>query len=127
MAAEPKKKKTVPKDVDGYLAAVPPDARATLETIRETIKTAVPKATEAITYGIPTFKLDGQAFIWFAAWKTHCSLYPVSASLLEAVGENPERFDTAKGTLRFSMDRPPSATLVRKLVKARIDDERAKR
>ena len=124
MAAE--KKQAAPKDVETYLAGVPPDARSVLQKIRETIRATAPRATEAISYGIPTFKLDGQAFIWFAAWKNHCSLYPVSDTLLEQVGENPEGHDTAKGTLRFGMDNPPSSALVRKLVKARIAAEQAK-
>jgi uncharacterized protein YdhG (YjbR/CyaY superfamily) len=114
------KETTSTKDVDEYLAAVPEEARATLEKLRKAIRAAAPRATEHISYGMPTFKMDGRFLVSYAAWKKHCSLYPVSAHSLEEIGEDPEGYDVSKGTIRFPPDEPLSAALVRKLVRARI-------
>jgi uncharacterized protein YdhG (YjbR/CyaY superfamily) len=122
--APSKKDETSAKDVDRYLAGVPEEARATLEKLRKDIRAAAPKASEHITYDMPTFKMNGRFLMSYAAWKKHCSLYPVSEYSLRAVGEDPERYDVnQKGTLRFPLNKPLSATLVRKLVKARIAEE----
>lgn len=90
--------------------------RAALEKLRKIIKSAVPDATEVISYGIPAFRYQGYVLVWFAAWKNHCSLYPIS----NAVKRELKGYDTAKGTIRFTADKPLPAALVRKLVKARI-------
>lgn len=114
------------KDVDEYLAQVPEDARAALEKLRKTIRAAVPKATEALSYGIPTFKLHGRALVWYAAFKNHCSFFPLSAAMREEHAKELEGYDTtAKGTLRFSANKPLPAALVRKLVKTRIAENEA--
>jgi uncharacterized protein YdhG (YjbR/CyaY superfamily) len=123
---EKKKPESGAKEVDAYLAQVPKGQRAALETLRKTIRSAAPKATETISYGMPAFKLDGRFLVSYAAWKKHSSLYPVSAFSLKAVGEDPAKFDVSKGTLRFPPTEPPPASLVRKLVKDRIADERAR-
>jgi uncharacterized protein YdhG (YjbR/CyaY superfamily) len=108
------------KDVEEYLARVPEEARAALQRLRKTIKTAVPQATEAISYGIPAFKLHGRPLVWYAAFKNHCSFFPLSSAMREAHGKELEGYETSKGTLRFTTDKPLSATLIRKLVKTRI-------
>jgi uncharacterized protein YdhG (YjbR/CyaY superfamily) len=125
----PRKDETTAEDVDRYLAGVPEESRKTLEKLRKSIRAAAPKATEHISYGMPTFKMDGHFLVSYAAWKKHCSFYPVSAYSLEEVGEDPQAYDVSKGTLRFPPNEPLPATLVRKLVKARIADlpDRAKR
>jgi uncharacterized protein YdhG (YjbR/CyaY superfamily) len=109
-----------PKNVDEYLAGVPEPARSTLNRIRAAIRSAVPpESTEAISYGMPTFKYKGP-LLGFAAFPNHCGLYPMSPSVIEAFREELKGFHTSKGTIRFPVDKPPSATLVKKLVKARI-------
>jgi len=109
-----------PKNVDEYLAGVPEPARSTLKKIRAVIRAAVPpEATEAISYRIPTFKYQGP-LLGFAAFSKHCSLFPMSASVIEAFKKELKDFHTSKGTIRFPVDRPLSAALVKKLVKARI-------
>jgi uncharacterized protein YdhG (YjbR/CyaY superfamily) len=113
------------KDVDEYLARVPEEARATLVKIRTTIRAAVPKATEAISYGIPAFKLHGRPLVWYAAFKNHCSFFPISSAIREALGKELERYDTSKGTIRFPVNKPLPAALVRKLVKTRIAENEA--
>jgi uncharacterized protein YdhG (YjbR/CyaY superfamily) len=101
--------------VDEYLASFPPAARAVLEEVRETIRRAAPEAQEAISYQIPTFKLDGRPLVYFAGWKQHVSLYPVP----EADGATRERlarYQTGKGTLRFPLDEPVPYDLVAEVV-----------
>jgi uncharacterized protein YdhG (YjbR/CyaY superfamily) len=114
------------KNVDEYLAGVPEPARTTLNKIRETIRSVLPpEATEAISYGMPTYKYKGP-LVWFAAFSDHCSLFP-TASVIAAFKNELKDFDTSKGTIRFPVDKPPSASLVKKLVKARIAQKELKK
>ena len=116
-----------PKNVDEYLAAVPEPARTTLNKIRATIRSAVPKeATEAISYGMPAFKYKG-TLMWFAAFSNHCSLFPGSGSLIAAFQDDLKGYRTSKGTIQFPMDKPLPAALVKKLVKARIAQNEQKK
>ncbi len=116
-----------PKNVDDYLAGVPEPARSTLNRVRAAIRSGVPaEATESISYRIPTFKYKGP-LVGFAAFSNHCSLFVMSPSVMEAFKNELKDFDTSKGTIRFPVDRPPPAALVKKLVKARIaQNERRK-
>jgi uncharacterized protein YdhG (YjbR/CyaY superfamily) len=117
---------SVPKSVDEYLAGVPEPARSTLAKIRAAIRSAVPpEATEGISYGIPTFKYKGP-LVWFAAFSNHCSLFP-TAFVIEAFKSELKRFTTSKGTIHFPTDKPLSAALVKKLVKARVAQNESKR
>jgi uncharacterized protein YdhG (YjbR/CyaY superfamily) len=120
-----------PKNVDEYIDSVPEPARSTLIKTRATIRSAVPpETTEVISYGIPTFKYKGPLFA-FAAFSNHCSLFPMGSSVIQAFKDDLKDFQTSKGTIRFPVDKPPPAALVKKLVKARIaqneDKERKKR
>jgi uncharacterized protein YdhG (YjbR/CyaY superfamily) len=115
-----KEEKDSGKEVDDYLAKVPDEARATLEKLRRTVRAAAPKATEGFSYGIPAFKLHGRPLVSYAALKNHCSFFPMSPAVLDAHRKELEAYDTSKGTIRFPVDKPLPATLVRKLVKARI-------
>ncbi len=116
-----------PKNIDEYLAGVSEPARATLNKIRAAIRSVVPpEATEAITYGMPAFKYKG-SLVAFAAFANHCSLFPMSYAVIAAFQTELKQFQTSKGTIRFPKDKPPSAALVRKIVKARIaENERRK-
>ena len=108
-----------PKDVDEYLAGVPKPARGTLNKIRAAIRSAAPpEATEAISYGMPTFKYKG-SLVWFAAFSKHCSLFP-TASVIEEFKNELKGFSTSKGTIHFPTDKPLPTALVKKLVKARV-------
>jgi uncharacterized protein YdhG (YjbR/CyaY superfamily) len=120
------KRNAVPKNTDEYLAGVPEPARSTLKKIRAAIRSAVPpETTEGISYGMPTFKYKGP-LVWFAAFSTHCSLFP-TASVIEAFENELKGFSTSKGTIHFPVDKPLSAALVKKLVKARIAQNEKKK
>jgi uncharacterized protein YdhG (YjbR/CyaY superfamily) len=116
----PTEHKDAANEVNDYLAKVPAEARAALERLRKTIGAAAPKATEGFSYGIPAFKLHGRPLVSYAALKNHCSLFPMSPAVVDAHRKELEPYDTSKGTIRFSVDKPLPAALVRKLVKARI-------
>jgi uncharacterized protein YdhG (YjbR/CyaY superfamily) len=121
------KPKAVAKNTDEYLAAVPEPARSTLIKIRAAIWSVVPpEATETISYGIPAFKYKG-TLVWFAAFKKHCSFFPMN-SLVSAEFKNElKNLHVSKGTLRFPLDKPLSAALVKELVRARIAQNERKR
>lgn len=106
--------------VEAYLARVPEPARSTLQTVRAAIRSAAPKkATEGLSYGIPTFRYKG-GLVSYAAFKNHCSFFPLQASLIDEMKEELNGFRTSKGTLQFPVDKPLPASLVKKMVKARV-------
>ena len=107
------------KDVDAYIAAVPPEARVMLNTMRRIVKAAAPKARERISYRIPLYEQHGH-LVGFAAWKTHCTLYVVSTKKLDAGDIAP--YLHAKTSLHFPLDEPLPAALVRKIVKTRLKE-----
>jgi uncharacterized protein YdhG (YjbR/CyaY superfamily) len=108
-----------PKTVDEYLAGVPEPARTTLEKVRATIRSVVPAETsELISYKIPAFKYK-QVLVWYAAFSGHCSFFP-TAGVIEKFKDELQPFRKSKGTIHFTTERPLPATLVKKLVKARL-------
>ena len=114
------KSKDDAKAVNKYIADLPEPARSTLKKVRAMIRAASPaEATEGFSYGIPAFKYKGP-FFCYAAFSNHCSLFPMSGRVIEQFKSDLQRFETSKGTIRFPVDQPPSASLVKKLVKARL-------
>jgi uncharacterized protein YdhG (YjbR/CyaY superfamily) len=121
-----RKSKPVTNEVDEYLAGVPEPARTTLKKIRTVIRSvAPPEATEGISYGIPTFKYKGM-LASFAAFKDHCSLFPGAGPTIEFKNEL-KNFQTSKGTIRFAPNKPLPATLLKRLMKARIAENERKK
>ena len=111
-------KSNVANSVDDYLARVPEPARSTLKKTRALIRSVVPaEATEAISYGIPSFKYKGW-LVGYAAFANHCSFFP--GALPGKFANKLKRFPTSKGTIRFPVDKPLPAALVKELVRARI-------
>jgi uncharacterized protein YdhG (YjbR/CyaY superfamily) len=116
----------VPETVDEYLSRIPEPARTTLNKVRAVIRSvAPPEATEVISYGIPTFKYKGM-LASFAAFSDHCSLFPGSGPTI-AFKKELKNFETSKGTIRFAPDKPLPATLLKKMVKARIAENERKK
>jgi uncharacterized protein YdhG (YjbR/CyaY superfamily) len=112
--------------VEEYLAALPDDQRAALESLRRVVATAAPGATETISYGIPTFKHEGRGVVAYAAFKAHCSLFPTSTKVTAALGEEVRPFLASKGTLHFTPERPLPPALVERIVKARLEENAAR-
>lgn len=119
-----KMKAKTPQTVDDYLAALPDDAKTTLEKIRKAIKAAAPKATEGISYQMPMYKQHGM-LIGFAAFNNHCSIFP-GPGAIERHKDELEGYVTSRGTIRFPIGKPLPAALVRKIVKERIAENEAK-
>lgn len=110
---------TKSKTIDEYLATVSAEQRATLNKLRKVILAVAPKAEECISYGIPAFRLNGRYLVAFGPSGGHCSFYPGSTAI-EVHQRELKGYDTSKGTIRFRNDKPLTAALVRKLVKARM-------
>ncbi|HVT94042.1 MAG TPA: DUF1801 domain-containing protein [Bryobacteraceae bacterium] len=119
--------KKSPKTPDEYLAGVPEPARSLLDKLRATIRSAVPpEATETISYGMPAFRYKG-ALIGFAAFSKHCSLFPMGSSAIEQFRDELKGFQTSKGTIQFTVEKPLPAALVKKIVKARVAENERRR
>jgi uncharacterized protein YdhG (YjbR/CyaY superfamily) len=112
--------KVKPSTIDEYLAGVSGDQRTALGKLRRTIRAAAPRANECISYGLAAFRLDGRPLVAFAAWANHCAIYPMSSRTVKTFRAQLKGFETSKGTIRFTPDKPLPSALVRKLVKARI-------
>jgi uncharacterized protein YdhG (YjbR/CyaY superfamily) len=120
------KPNAAPKSIDEYLARIPEPARVTLQKVRADIRSALPPdATEIISYKIPAFR-HGEIICWFAAFADHCSLFP-TARIIEMFRDDLKSFTVSKGTIQFPTDKPLPASLIKKMVKARLAQIAAKK
>lgn len=120
-----KRMNSAPKAVDEYLAGVAEPARSVLEKMRELIRASLPReATETISYKMPAFK-HKKVLVWFAAFKDHCSLFPTAAVIEQFKGEL-KGFTISKGTVRFPIDKPLPAALIKKMVNASLEKSEGK-
>jgi uncharacterized protein YdhG (YjbR/CyaY superfamily) len=110
--------------VEEYLADQPEDVRDTLEHVRRSVLAVVPEATQKIGYGMPGFYVDGRPLVYYSAFKEHCSLFPASAGVIERLAGDLEGYGLAKGTIRFPIGKPLPAPLVKKIVKAKLEELR---
>lgn len=114
--------KAAAKNIDEYLNELTDkNVRAMLENLRQTIKSVAPKAEEVISYAMPAFKYHGM-LVYFSAFKNHCSLFPANSSLIAKMEEELKPYRTAKGTIQFTVEKPLPVALVKKIVKARIQE-----
>ena len=113
------------KTVAAYLAALPKDSRAALQKLRKDIRAAAPAATELIAWGMPAFK-QGKMLVGYGAFKDHCSFFPMNLALVRDLAAELKDRSTSKGTIRFPAAEPLPASLVRRMVKARVAENEAK-
>jgi uncharacterized protein YdhG (YjbR/CyaY superfamily) len=109
---------TKPATIDEYLSRLTPEQRAALETLRKTIRSAMPSAEECISYGMPGFRHHGKVVVWMGAAATHCAFYP--GGVVDQFEDELADFETSKGTIRFQPEAPLPAALVRRIVKMRL-------
>ncbi len=106
--------------IDTELAALPDDMRAAMDALRRTIQAAAPDAVEAISYGAPAFRYRDRPLVAYRAARNHCSFFPMSPAVIEAHRAELTGYDTAKGTIRFTPERPMPEALVRRIVHERM-------
>ena len=111
-----------PKTIDEYIKRQSPKARGILKKIRQTIKKAIPKAEEAISYQIPVIKKDRAYVVYFAAWEKHVSLYPIPRHIPPKFKKEIAPYIAGKGTLKFSLLKKIPYTLIKKVAKFRMKE-----
>jgi uncharacterized protein YdhG (YjbR/CyaY superfamily) len=126
-AKSSKGKAGAPAEVETYLAKLPAGVRKQVLKLREAIRSAAPEAEEGFGYGMPAFQLDGKSFVWYGAWKSHVSFYPVNEATRRALADEMAGYDTSgKGTIRFRSDEDLPTSLVVRIVRMRIAELRKK-
>ena len=115
-----------PASVDDYLAGLTDEQQVAVRALRATIAAAAPMATEGIAYQMPAFRSHGGQFlVSFAAYKKHCSLFPASEAVVNALGEELTPYLAGKGTIQFPADRPIPVETVRKIIAVRVAENAA--
>ena len=112
-----------PQTIDAYIAGFPDDVQAILQQIRRTIHEAAPEATEAISYGMPTFKLNGN-LVHFGAFKSHIGFYPVPSGMA-AFQDDLAAYKQGKGSVQFPLNKPMPLDLIRRIVEFRVQESKA--
>jgi uncharacterized protein YdhG (YjbR/CyaY superfamily) len=110
------------RSVDEYIASQRAATQHALRRVRSAIRQAVPRADETISYGIPTYKLDGRAVIYFAGWSEHYSIYPSTRRVSDALGSELAPYQAGKGTLRFALADPVPVRLIARIAKLRAQE-----
>lgn len=114
------------KTIDEYIHTFPNNVQGKLETIRRIIKEAAPGSEETISYQIPTFKTNGTYLIYFAGWKNHISIYPISPAMETSIKELSKYRTSGKGTVQFPLDKPLPLSLIKKIVKYMVKESNAR-
>ncbi len=117
-------KNAMPKNIDEYIAACPPEIQGRLQELRATIRKAAPDAEETISYKMPTFKLNGN-LVYFAAFPNHIGFYPIPTGI-EAFKKELAVYKQGKGSVQFPNDKPLPLKLVTRIVKFRAKENLAK-
>jgi uncharacterized protein YdhG (YjbR/CyaY superfamily) len=108
--------------IDDYLASRPASVRRVLARVRSTIRKALPRAEEVISYQIPAYRLNGRVVVYFAGWSEHYSVYPVGDRAAAAIGDDLARYKAGRGTVRFPLSEPVPAGLIARIAKQRAKE-----
>ena len=114
------------RTIDEYIKIFLQDVQSILERMRQTIRKAAPEAVEAISYQMPTFKLNGKSLVYFAAYKHHIGFYPVPSGI-KAFKKELSQYETGKGSVQFPIDKPVPHDLVKKIVIFRVKENMKKK
>src|SRR5438067_2123895 len=114
--------KTNFKSVDDYIASQPEAVRGVLKRVRSTIRKAMPRAEEVISYQIPAYKLRGQYVLYFAGWQQHYSFYPAKERLVAAFKNELAPYKLSKGAIRFPLSEPIPIKLIERIAKFRAKE-----
>jgi uncharacterized protein YdhG (YjbR/CyaY superfamily) len=117
--------KKTPKTIDDYISLFPTEVQTRLEQIRAAIRKTAPEAEERISYGIPSFALEG-SLVWFAAFKHHIGFYP-RPSGITAFQKELTPYKQARGSVQFPLDKPLPLGLVSRIVKFRVKENLSKK
>lgn len=112
--------------IDEYIKTFPEDVQIILTKMRKTIQAVAPRSVEGISYGIPTFKLNGKNLVHFAGWKTHIGFYPAPSGA-STFSKELARYKAGKGSAQFPLDEPIPFELVKRIVIFRVEEDRAAR
>lgn len=115
------------QSVDKYIADFPPETQSRLREIRGAIADAAPGTEETISYGIPTFDLDGRHLVHFGGYAKHVGFYPGATTVGEAFSKELRPYKQGKGSVQFPLDRPMPLTLIRRMVAFRVAEEEARK
>ena len=110
------------KEIEQYLELLPLESQKALGRLRRIIQKTVPDAEEGFSYGVPAFKIKGRPLACYAAFKNHCGFYPMSPEVLKSFAAELADFETAKGTIRFKINKPLPETLVKRILEARLKE-----
>jgi uncharacterized protein YdhG (YjbR/CyaY superfamily) len=113
-----------PENFEEYIAAFPMETQKRMEQIRATIKKAAPQAEEVISYGMPSFRLNGR-LLYFAAFRNHIGFYPMATGV-EAFKSVLSDYKWAKGSIQFPLNKPVPFDLITNIVKYRVQENLAK-
>lgn len=111
--------------IDEYIATFPEDVQGVLQEIRAVIRRAAPEAVETISYDMPTFNLNGTYLIYFAGWKKHIALYPVTGKISEVLAAELSGYKGTKGSVHFPLNKPMPLDLIRRITELRIAENLA--
>ena len=107
--------------IDAYIKTFPQNVQEILEKVRQIIRKEAPEAVEAISYGMPTFKLNGKNLVHFAGWKEHIGFYPTPSGI-EKFKKELSHYQGAKGSIQFPLNQPIPYDLIAQIVKYRIEE-----
>lgn len=118
--------KSKSSSVAEYIAKSAPESRKPLRALRALVRAAAPRATEKISYGIPTFVLNGKNLVYIAGWTNHVSVYPVTAGVKRGLKAAIKPYHKGRGTLQFPLANPLPKTLIKRIVKVRVGEVMAR-